>query len=455
MHHFLRCLLLLALLAPATLAQNGNFLIIVDTSSAMKKRAQAVERTVFDFLATGCYGQMRAGDHYGIWTFSDKVQMTNVPIQKWTPAAAHVLAAQAAQHIQKQSYRHEARLDVLVPEMLRTVAQARQMNVFLISDGGQFIYGTPFDRRLNLFYGAHFEQFRKEGWPFVTTFVARVGEIQAWSVNAGGDRIAIPSLDDPPPKPAMTNSAPSALSPLPVKTADSNELSKVVPAKPAEAKLIPDHETPKIIPSASKPASVSVPPPVENQIPVAPVARTSTTDSPAPVVSNGGPVISPKPILIASKPATVLSPASPVTIPPATNAPIAAESKKETPAPVLEKPAATNSPATSAPAMEKKAHEPPKTIEPVRPIAEPAAAPASAVAVTSKPEIQTTVPVKPKPLAIEQAALPPQPTSRGGLLFTAAVLLLAAGGLLWLLLRRLDRAPRPSLISQSMKRGGK
>ena len=62
-----------------------RFLLIVDTSAAMKKRAANVEQVVGNLFAGGLGAQLHRGDTIGVWTYTDDLQAGQFPLQRWTP----------------------------------------------------------------------------------------------------------------------------------------------------------------------------------------------------------------------------------------------------------------------------------------------------------------------------------------------------------------------------------
>ena len=177
--------------APAR-TPNVRYLFIIDHSAGLSKLAQNTQATVFEMLATGFYGQARAGEIFGVWTFNDTVDQRALPLQTWLPELNHAIATRTAKFVQSLQYRRSPRLDRAVADMLDAIKLCDSLVVFLISDGADVVVGTPFDRPINITYGHRLEELRLARRPFVTTFVSHRGEIVDWSVTAGGEKIVIP-----------------------------------------------------------------------------------------------------------------------------------------------------------------------------------------------------------------------------------------------------------------------
>lgn len=169
-----------------------RYLFVIDNSSGMARLAQNTQATVFEMIATGFYGQARAGEIFGVWTFNDTVDQRALPLQTWLPELQTGLAVRTAKFVQGLPYRRAARLDRAVADLRDAIKLCDSLVVFLISDGADVVVGTPFDRPINISYGHRFEELRAAKRPFVTTFVSHHGEIVDWSVTAGGERIVIP-----------------------------------------------------------------------------------------------------------------------------------------------------------------------------------------------------------------------------------------------------------------------
>ena len=67
----------------APLAANSNrFLLLLDTSLAMKPLETAQREATFDLVYSGLRGQMTNGDTYGLWLAGEKND-TSFPMESW------------------------------------------------------------------------------------------------------------------------------------------------------------------------------------------------------------------------------------------------------------------------------------------------------------------------------------------------------------------------------------
>ncbi|MBI5775031.1 MAG: hypothetical protein HZA89_14980 [Verrucomicrobia bacterium] len=488
-------ILALLMLAPALrAAEPENFLLLLDTSRALSKQSRVLQQTVVELVNTGVHGRMQRGDRLIVWTFNEKILPAKIPVQVWTPESRRAVALATVSYVEKLSFEKTARLEAAFPELLDRIKSTEHATVIVVSDGGAVIFGTPFDRELNVFYGKHFDQFKKAGWLFVSSFLVRRGVPEAWAVNASGDRIVLPEKEaaQPVAPPPVASAPPAVEKTLPPEPARKIEMVKETPSGavatftvlPAGAKSEP--------PKAELPKT---PPPVPP--PAAPVTTTAATTAPAageigkaafqPIPATveqkaATATTSPNPPMVAEKPPASLSQKSSAAAPPAAETPAVALAKLDAAPANLE----SSRPQVEAPAT------PPAAEKPV--IAPAAARPVERTAQVIPPvpvqvKSESTLPAKAagnsapsegragqvpekvsereanesrvarpaeaapsaKPTPAQTAVVTPPERRSGWLLALGLGLLAVAGGGIYFLLR--SRAtPRPSLISRSMRR---
>ncbi len=64
-----------------------RWLLVVETSKSMQRRADAVLGAVRGMLASDLNGQLEAGDTLGMWTFNEDLYAGRLPLQMWSPEA--------------------------------------------------------------------------------------------------------------------------------------------------------------------------------------------------------------------------------------------------------------------------------------------------------------------------------------------------------------------------------
>jgi hypothetical protein len=216
------------LLAPAVTAQTNTvrprpanrWLLVVDTSSAMGRRAEAVKQIVAMLLLTGVKGQMHAGDTLGVWTYNEALYAGRFPLQGWLPENSRPIARRVFEFLDVQTYEKRDRLDKVLPEVDRLVTNSDFITVILITDGSENLTGTPFDDKINSTYRAWKQQQDKAQMPFVTLLRAKHGKYTDYSVNTPPWPMDLPPLPpelevarDQAPKPAKR---PEQVKPAPV-----------------------------------------------------------------------------------------------------------------------------------------------------------------------------------------------------------------------------------------------
>ncbi len=375
--------LLLALLASPTCAQSAprcGFLFIVDTSSAMSRLAEPAQQTLFNLIATGFNGAMRPGEEFTIWTFNDEINARDVPVLAWTPLLNQSLAVHAAQHIKLQKFRHACRMDRLVPQVLAAMKSTELLVVVIVSNGNEVIVGTPFDRKINVTYGARAAEMRAAKKPFVTTLAAQRGEIVDFAVTLGNEPVVLGNFRSTLAK-AGERTADGELKPFTPPTSVPVLVKPGAPPVPATNVLQAPKVTAKSTTEPSKTTATNSPP---TPAVTAEVKKTSPPATPAKSVS------SPTTEKNEEKPTTP-APAPPATKLPETKAAVPPPAPMQTAA--SPKTATTNSPPASASVA--KPTPPPEPASVASPASTPATTPtaSAAKAELQKPPPATSIPV--------------------------------------------------------------
>ena len=83
---------------------SNRYLIVVETSSAMRKRGDGILEIVNALIMNGMKGQMRSGDTLGMWTYSDKLHAGEFPLQTWKPENRKKVAENASYFIKRAKF---------------------------------------------------------------------------------------------------------------------------------------------------------------------------------------------------------------------------------------------------------------------------------------------------------------------------------------------------------------
>jgi hypothetical protein len=184
-------LLLTAIAVPISLRAQTNpgppgsnhYVLLVETSRAMSRRAHGVAEATREILNSRLKGEWQAGDTLAVWTFDEDLDTNSFPTVKLPLEAQAGTGAQLIRFLEGQAYDKRVSLDKVMPKLNRLVAQADFLTVILISAGDTELHGTPFDAPINQAYRQWQEEQKKLRLPFVTVFRAGHGKFTHWSVT--------------------------------------------------------------------------------------------------------------------------------------------------------------------------------------------------------------------------------------------------------------------------------
>jgi hypothetical protein len=407
----------------------NRFLLVVDTSSAMRGCSNSVVQGVLELLESDMRGEFRQGDTIGLWAYNDKLH-PEFPMQVWSKADKDTIMMETAIFLQGQRYGRRAHFERVMPALNQVIKNSERITVVLISDGTGLIQGTPFDQDINNLQKKYARQLRAAHMPFVIVLAARNGVVFDCTINYTG-LVAIPHTANPE-IPAVTN-APVATMPNPAKPRPMRSLimsaptNVVHPAAPAPAAVA--------APVASSPAPplvvtpVSAPPPAAAVAPAPESQPTNAAAAPSPREIAPPPTQSAPPLVVAPAPAP--QPVVP-TVP--TPLPVVPVASVPTLTPLQTQPAPPPIVARQNP-------------EPAEAAAPPAVPPANVTADNQQPP--------PAPAVTPNAPVAnigPSPGSQLVWFITAFLLLTIAVVLVVFLVRRSRGAAQSSLITQSIDR---
>jgi hypothetical protein len=307
----LAALMVLAYL-PARAALEERWLLVFDTSWAMKKRVPAVETAVKEMLATSVAGQLHEGDTVGVWTFDRQLRLGEFPLVTWQPGTAAVTISNLVTFVHQHRYKDqdETNLMVLQPVLDRVIDDSERLTIVIFFDGYGEINWTPYNDSINQAIRQNLAKQTGARQPFVLLLRTQFGKFVGHSVNFPPDGITLPPFPAPPnvAKPLFPNPPPTE------------------PIAPAAPKPLPLPAL--VIVGTTVGTNPAVPPPVTNVAP-APAAtnlEVSAVTHLTPAMGTN-PAVGEKLVKKVSPSAAEVSPASnaparisPVTNPPATNA---------------------------------------------------------------------------------------------------------------------------------------
>lgn len=460
-HPLLAGLLLLTVLAPCPLCAQTNaakaalssqrWLLIVETSRPMKRRAGAVLQAVRDLLASSMDGQLQRGDTLGVWTFNEGLYAGRFPLQTWSPKAQQDITSRMLTFLKGQKYEKQANFSKGLPALNQIIKDSDALTVVLISSGDETMRGTPFDAQINEFFQKWHDQQQKAKMPFVTVLRAKAGQLADYTLNS-------PPFPTQMPRPSqVTQSA------EPIQTKLSEAVRKsppptvpplIVSGKKAQPEKAP---APKLEPTVVKtnaPAPAAAAPGTNNLLAAKPPAPT------VPPVETAKPEAAP---VTSTKPPTeVASKSSPAPVPVTESKAEAVKGPEAKPVePTPAKPEVAPPVQTPAPKPQPVAIEPPKpapepkpALAPTPVLAPPATQGVSPSALAHRPSVLASPPSSsPRPSAQTGTALPGETLARHTNIWIAGLVLAGvAAAFAILLLRRSRTAPQASLITQSFER---
>ena len=145
--------------------------------------------------------------------------------------------------------------------------------LFIISDGGSAMRGTPFDKAINADYKKLRRQRSGAKLPFVTTLVARDGVMVQHTVTIGSKPVELPQR--PPPQSAEVKAAPEN-KPANAPVAPPPNVAVKKESEPASVPSAPP--SPKVVQIVTKSNNVDA---ATNSAPPKPIETASAVTNPA------------------------------------------------------------------------------------------------------------------------------------------------------------------------------
>jgi hypothetical protein len=185
----------------------NRYLFIVETSHAMRLRAQGVFEALKRALDSNLNGQIHQGDLVGIWTFNESVYEDLFPTQIWSQPTQLAFAVRLPTFADPQLYQKRARLDKVVPEMLKLMAGNENVTIILVSTGEGVLDGTPFRESINSAWKEWYDEQEGVHMPLQTVMRARNSQPTDWFLAPAPRPIEFPKLAAAPKSLQATNPA--------------------------------------------------------------------------------------------------------------------------------------------------------------------------------------------------------------------------------------------------------
>ena len=230
-------------------ASASRYLIIVDTSSAMKRRADATRELLRDLLLNDLNGQLQSDDTIGLWTYDDELHAGEFPMQMWSPGRRYTVAADIESFLKDQRYRQKStRFTPVLAQVELLVQDSDKLTVLLISDGDEDFTGTPFAKQIATAFQQGYEQQKTARQPFVTVLRTRQGRYLGYNVSVPPWRVEFPVFPEEPKPVAKVTPKASVRPKIEPKPVNSNILTLTVVGEKAEVGYKPKDE-PEVVPT--------------------------------------------------------------------------------------------------------------------------------------------------------------------------------------------------------------
>lgn len=314
--------------APDRRPQPARWLLILDTSAAMKKRAKAVEGIAAELLGSSMNGQMRPGDELGVWSYNKELYAGVAPMQAWDPARSNAITKRTIDFLSRQVYRDTGRIENVLPELLAVARESRQLTVVWFSDGSQKFAGTPFNDELNAAQAKLRDSVEQTRMPVVTVLRGFRGKLTSQSVTLAPWPVAFPSFTNEVRK---TNAPVKPVVETPKRVPNTNNMIIMGPGKKT-------NPAPVVTVTANDPGAKLRPLPAETVAEPANVVVQTSAPVPPPATN---PVVAvvPTPAASVATPPPAVKETKPVelaanSVPPPVAPPTVAVKREPTPAPV-------------------------------------------------------------------------------------------------------------------------
>ncbi len=222
----------------------NRYLLIVQTSRSVQRRAGGMVNAVANLLGSEMNGQMHPGDSLGVWTFADDLYTGRFPLQRWSLLNRRPITERVMTFLNEQTYEKQASFDKVFPAINQLVKESPFITVILVTDGQDRIRGTPFDSPINDTFNTWRERQQAAQMPFLTVLRGTQGKLTHFSVNPAPWPVEMPPL---PPELQLVKTATQEITPAP-KAPASIVPSLVFRGKKPEASNV---EAPVAVPAST------------------------------------------------------------------------------------------------------------------------------------------------------------------------------------------------------------
>ena len=175
-------------------APPNRFLFVVETSRAMRPRAAGVFNAMKHALDSSLNGQIRQGDLVGIWTFNESVYQEMFPSQVWSQPTQLAFAVRLPTLANPEIYLKRARLEKVLPEVLKVISESENVTVVFVSSGEGDMQGAPYGAQINSAWKEWHDELEGIHMPLLTALRTRNGQPVDWLLTPAPRPINLPAL---------------------------------------------------------------------------------------------------------------------------------------------------------------------------------------------------------------------------------------------------------------------
>src|SRR5258706_10838244 len=201
----------------APIAVENRYLLIFDTSLAMKKCLPATKDAVGQLFISMMDRQLNTGDSIGVWTFANEVGAGKFPLQEWQPANAAMIASNIVTFVGDRHHAKTTDFKATLLMLKQVVQDSDRLTVIIFCDGDGQLQGTPYDVAVNALFKQSRSAMQKAKRPFVVVLRSQLGEYVGCKVTTDQAAVDFPAFPPLPEAPVPLQSAPARPLPPPAK----------------------------------------------------------------------------------------------------------------------------------------------------------------------------------------------------------------------------------------------
>lgn len=248
----------------------GRWLLVFDTSPAMKARLPGTTAALKQFLTTSAGGELREGDSVAVWAYDKVLQRGQNPFE-WNATNAASALTNLPAWLGRLPHLNTSSLSALNPSLGRVVGGSERLTIVIFCDGQSPLNFTPYDDGINQNFRESLAERKKSRQPFVVVLRSQQGKYIGCTVNFPPAGISLPPFPPlppppPPPKPVISTQPKPATASQPAPTPSlvitgtkvGTNLNEI-PAPPPPPPAPPTNPAPPIMTAApTNPPAVKV-----------------------------------------------------------------------------------------------------------------------------------------------------------------------------------------------------